>query len=640
MESSNNIAQYLFKNQKETIKASLIEFFKRNNLYATSEKYDHPEENNFSFNLYANIITFKCFRTVKEHIDLDVLIEITIEVTNLVDGELETKIYSDYYTLSINAILNNGIHDLNVYDIKYGSHVRAFDYRTSLNEFLVPYIRVQDYEVYAHQFLELYYPEALEKPMAVNPLILLERMGLSIYVARLDSEVNGKIVFADEYDDILDQRTRTFRKVKVKSGAILINTEIIEKGEGCVNNTIIHECIHWWLHKQYFELQLLLNPHDSSYKHYIDVMDMPDEKLFRNKYFMELQARSITPMVMMPRDTASAYYEDVLSKLENRKSYHPKSKTFFNALCKFANKFGASSTCARNRLENLGYSEVSFASKIGQDNGLRPFKSSVRLEHGQTYILPFLDAVKAFSKDHNAQLSLCSGKIIYVDGLFVLNDEKYVKFFKTVGPKLTELALSDVSKCCVLFDTKKEGVEIEFNPATFNFDTFCSDQTKTKYKNNPSISNATHNVEILDLKRSSLHQKDEIEEARDFISKMNKYNTFAEKLDCLLGDECLACRSDRGIGNKCHLDGKTITSYRAGTSKPDEKKLLAICAGLKLSPLITMTLLKANRIDIVECLEDPFPFYCHLIYTCYPRGLDEWNDLIRDAYPEHPEYQL
>ena len=196
MESSNNIAQYLFKNQKETIKASLIEFFKRNNLYATSEKYDHPEENNFSFNLYANIITFKCFRTVKEHIDLDVLIEITIEVTNLVDGELETKIYSDYYTLSINAILNNGIHDLNVYDIKYGSHVRAFDYRTSLNEFLVPYIRVQDYEVYAHQFLELYYPEALEKPMAVNPLILLERMGLSIYVARLDSEVNGKIVYS------------------------------------------------------------------------------------------------------------------------------------------------------------------------------------------------------------------------------------------------------------------------------------------------------------------------------------------------------------------------------------------------------------------------------------------------------------
>ena len=58
MESSNNIAQYLFKNQKETIKASLIEFFKRNNLYATSEKYDHPEENNFSFNLYANIIEY------------------------------------------------------------------------------------------------------------------------------------------------------------------------------------------------------------------------------------------------------------------------------------------------------------------------------------------------------------------------------------------------------------------------------------------------------------------------------------------------------------------------------------------------------------------------------------------------------
>ena len=72
MEKSDNIAIYIFKNQKETIKASIIDFFKRNNLYATSEKYDHPKDNNFSFNLCINILTFKCFRTVKDHIDLEV----------------------------------------------------------------------------------------------------------------------------------------------------------------------------------------------------------------------------------------------------------------------------------------------------------------------------------------------------------------------------------------------------------------------------------------------------------------------------------------------------------------------------------------------------------------------------------------
>ena len=80
IESSNNIALYLFKNDKETIKASLIDFFKRNNLYATSEKYDHPKDSNFSFNLCINILTFNYLKTNNNKIDLDIAVDCFIEV--------------------------------------------------------------------------------------------------------------------------------------------------------------------------------------------------------------------------------------------------------------------------------------------------------------------------------------------------------------------------------------------------------------------------------------------------------------------------------------------------------------------------------------------------------------------------------
>ena len=638
--ATKTLAEYVLVQHGDAIETSLIQYFKSNNLYATTEKYDDPEKYKLTISIQVESYKHSYFKAPGNQIDFDMKIDCLIEVTNLVGKELETRLYTDTYTLRIEAELNKGLHNLLVKEVQYGSHMREFSYDNSLSEFLTPYIRAVDNEKYAYEFLKIYCPEALKIPTFVNPIDILDKMGLSVFFARLGEGIDGEIIFANKHADVLDVNSKTFKRLLIKEGTILINVKIIEKGRGCLNNTIVHECLHWWLHRKYFELQMLLNPNDQSSKSYIDEMEMPDKRKFVNKYYMELQARSIAPIVLMPKDTACSYYETILTQLENRKSYQSKTRTFLYALYKFAEKFGASTSSARIRLENLGYTEVSFSSKIGSELKIRPFKSSVRLGLGQTYILEFAEAVKAFSKDQATRYALASGKILYVDGLFVINDEKYVKFYKNAKPRLTELALSDVSKCCILFDTKKEGISVEFNPATFNFVTFCSGGSKTQYAVNPSVSKNERNKEILDLKRTSLHQKDEIEEARDFVSKMNRFDTFAAKFDCLLGDECMAFKSDRGIGSKCKIDGKTITAYRKGISKPDEKKLLAICAGLQLHPLVSGHLFKANRMDIYAVSEEPYPFYFHLMTTCYKTDLDTWNSLIKETYPEHQDYIL
>lgn len=639
MKKYNSLAEYVICNFNNEIKSSLIRFFKENCLYASREEYENPEKFNFSIHLSVQDQKAFYFKAPNDLIDFDLVLNLVIETDELVGEEIETKIFEDVYTLTIEAELNNGIHGFIVKNVFYGSHARTFDFDKSLSEFLTPYIKSSSYEKYGRDFLDKFFAEALgDNPIKVNPIKIIDRMGLVVYFAHLGDGIDGKILFASEDVEAYNVASKKIVKTKLGSGTILINTSIIKKGFGCFNNTLIHECLHWWLHKKYFELQMLLNPDDPRSRSYIDEMEMPDNKKFVNKYFMELQARSISPIVLMPEKSARNYYEKILKQLENRKSYHSKNKTFLYALYKFTDYFGVSTSCARIRLENLGYTEVSFSSKIGKELKIKPFKSSVRLETGQTYILEFSEAVKAFYKDPRLKLALSTGKILYVDGLFVINDEKYVKFYKKAKPRLTELALSDVSKCCLLFDTKKESYSIEFDPNTFNFITFCSGGSKTTYKNNPTVSKCARNDDLLDLKRSSLHARDEIEEARTFVSKMNQYDTFSKKLDCLLGKECMCFRSNRGIGNRCHIDGKTIGSYRDGTSRPDEKKLLAICAGLELHPLLSSHLLKANRMEMYGISEEPYPFYCFLLNTCYHRGLDVWNALLQEAYPEHYEY--
>lgn len=638
--STKTLAEYVLNHYDDVIKSSLIQYFKNHSLYASAEYFDDPEKYHLSIEIHIQKFKQAYFKASVNLVDFDIELDCELEVSNLVGNEIETKIYSDVYTLRNQAELNKGLKNLKVLEIKYGSHIRDFNYENSLSEFLVPYIRATEYEKYARNFLETYYPEALQKPIFVNPIDILDRMGLSVFFANLGEGIDGKIIFVDEYADVFDVESKKFKKIQVHEGTILIDVRVIEKGRGCLVNTIIHECLHWWLHKRYFELQMLLYPNNPSLKYYIDEMKMPDEKKFVNKHYMELQARSIAPVVLMPRETACSYYESILNQLGNTNDSQSNIKNFLYVLYSFAEKFGVSTSSARIRLENLGYSEVSFLSTIGNKLNIRPFKSSVRLELGKTYILEFSEAVKAFSKDQKVKQALVSGKILYVDGMFVLNDEKYVEFFNDTKPRLTELALSDVSKCCILFDTKKEGVSVRFNPATFNFVTFASGGSKTKYATNPTVAKNERNIEILDLKRTSLHQKGEIEEAREFVSKMNRFDTFAEKFDCLLGDECMGFKSDRSIATKCNMDSKTITSYRIGSSRPDERKLLAICAGLQLHPLVSGHLLKANRIDIYSILEEPYPFYFYLLTTCYNTDLETWNSLIKEAYPEHYEYIL
>lgn len=587
MKKYNSFIEYILKNHNKDIAKKLLAYFSQEELYATREEYDNPDKYSFELSLNFRPIKIIQFKAPRNNVDFDLVLDCMIQVSDKVGGELQTNFFESFYTISVTAKFDNGLKNFNIYKIYDSNQGRKYDQKLCLSEFLTPYINLNEYEEYANEFLSLYYPEALVSPSHINLKKLLKRLNLTVHAAKLENNVKGQIIFDDRLVNTYDTKRGIESLTMASGGTILINSDIILNNEvGQLYNTVIHECVHWWLHKNYFELIMLLNNYEESSQMFIDDMDMPDEKMFKNKYFIELQARSIAPLILMPRETAKGKFEDILENLLARKSYHSEKKTFCNAVYKFCDFYRVSFNSALIRLEAFGYSEHSFNQLNAGKSTHKMFKHSNEIKRGQTYLVDFLDVVNALKSNPLFANALNRGRYLYIDGFFVLNDERYVKRYKNGKCALTKLALEDVSQCCLLFDTDVESVSVDFDPKTFNMVTFSSGGSKNQYTRKVSINSAA-NDKVSKLAILGEHQREEIEEATSFINEMDRYGSFHEKLDCLLGDNCFCFKSNRSIASKCNIDHKTIGNFRTGKTRPGEIELLKICGGLKFHPLIS-----------------------------------------------------
>jgi hypothetical protein len=133
-----------------------------------------------------------------------------------------------------------------------------------LSDALVPYIYKEDLESEALNFLQRYYPEALKTPMAVEPLKLAKKMGLQVAVREIteDLSIFGQIYFQDSDAEFYDPGRGELVKTAVEARTIIVDPNVFFlRNLGAVNNTIVHECVHWDKHRKAFELERIHKNH-------------------------------------------------------------------------------------------------------------------------------------------------------------------------------------------------------------------------------------------------------------------------------------------------------------------------------------------------------------------------------------------
>ena len=99
-----------------------------------------------------------------------------------------------------------------------------------------PRICREDFDKEAIAFLEKYYPEALQQPMAVPILeVARNRMGLRVVKKRLteDLSILGQMCFTNGIEEIYIKETDEYKEVKVRCGTMIIDPDTIaERNEG------------------------------------------------------------------------------------------------------------------------------------------------------------------------------------------------------------------------------------------------------------------------------------------------------------------------------------------------------------------------------------------------------------------------
>ena len=106
-------------------------------------------------------------------------------------------------------------------------------------------------------------------------------------------------IFADGLVEIYNPDEELYESEFFKRKTVLIDPIAVEKTNmGCRNNTIAHECVHWYKHRLYYKMQQITLPRYAKYcKCRVEQIpyDTEDENI------MENHAVGIAPRILMPK---------------------------------------------------------------------------------------------------------------------------------------------------------------------------------------------------------------------------------------------------------------------------------------------------------------------------------------------------
>ena len=283
-----------------------------NELFAAINDYAETNPDNLNLRLYQvnkiggielSDITVK-FVSVNDlpgaKIEFEVVIDAEFNVREA-DYHYDTDEFSSqWFMLKCRGDLECGLDDFQITGISiYNGKNRQ---PKPMSDALVPIISKDNLEAVATDFLKRNYPKALLQPMAVDPTELAKSMGLTVKLKRIteDCSIFGQIFFQDSTTEIYDEKLCQSVEEEVSAKTILVDPETyFLYNLGKVNNTIVHECAHWDLHRKAFELERLYNKEASRIK--CQVTGGVEGNSWTATEWMEWQANALAPRIQIQK---------------------------------------------------------------------------------------------------------------------------------------------------------------------------------------------------------------------------------------------------------------------------------------------------------------------------------------------------
>lgn len=547
------------------------------------------------------------FSLSQNDVSADLMLGVT---TRLIFNDEEYEEFDGFFTYKVTFKLDKGIRSFKVISLNKGDTMREKDSKNSLSENLVPDVEYSVFDDIAEDFLNEFYPESLSSPIPINPTELLNRMNLKLKQGILENSVKGLISFKDGYVDVIDEDDC----IEVAPGTIVVNSKITGLNQtGIYNNTVVHECIHWWFHKKYMELKMLLDNN-------ADSIVCPSEKNIDSisdgvLKTIEIQARALAPLVLMPKEASIMKFESLIFKYSAFGDF--KRGTYEQALEEFASYFGVTMLSARNRLEKLGYNE-----SLRKDINI---KVKVR---NTTKFLNYWDFCK-LENDPRLSFLLDKGLVIYADGFIVPNLPDYIEYDRNEQPRLTKLAIANIANLAM--PVKVEWKSSDLDSSMYLMHSLCSSGTVSRdvKMDLDSINTILKFYKNLDPKRPQAKKFFKYFRLDDTEKAKFKYS---EYLNIMMENHNISIRK---LAEKSKVGKTTIDNYRSYTEHAySESVTLRLCIGMNAYPYETLNLLSLRGTDLENGKTSRSKYLLELVVDHYDEDIDYWLNYLKDKDPD------
>lgn len=587
----NSFKEYIQLNYIDTLQDALESYIKQKDLTVFDE--DTGESHTYDdFQISTiRVTTVHYTKNKKDNVEFEVHFRADYQICDSAlnpDSDWPSVVdKSGYFIFAMKGSFKNGFAPKGKDEVK-----KIDEQPETISSSLVPIISKDEMDNYATKFLKEFCPEALEKPMRLDVGSMLAAKGVKVYYAPLGDKIYGKTYFAkdrvevykkDEDFDFLPSGETEI--IDVEPGTVLINFDaVMEYPIGVYRNTMVHEAIHWFFHSNYFELQQLLDDELKCAVCYYGDSYYPNSEIA----WMEWQARSIAPRVLMPKKTAIIKWNEILDNIKEKDENNELTKyeLYEKALDKFSKFFGVTLTSARIRLQELGINEVEGIKNFIDGAYIKPFFfKKGALKRNQSFVIASDQLAHLLTTNLFLQTALEKEQFLYINKMLVVNDPKYVDNKKYV---LTEYGLNHAHECCLIFDVQRFGIDENGELSKENFLLSSpSDRVEEKEINQDQL-----NILLSMAAENASHFEKHKENLRGLsLGKTLQYHiNKAREKGYIHTYEDLATKSD--------VDVKKIKDYRNDEVKSrniDKVELIRLGLTLRLSaPYIYDLLEKGN----------------------------------------------
>lgn len=425
---------------------------------------------------------------------------------------------------------------------------RVFD--AVLPDDLVPSISKAEMDHYAAKFINALYPKAAEYavPVGINTIVRKLRLTVEDVPFDPDGGVLGKIFFEDTHAAYEDPDTGIANIVPVTAGTIFVNRPPHGISDAHVrNNTVLHECLHWILHRPAFTLSKIWNRTTAAVACRSASAHMIREHR-SSLDWMEWQANSIAPRILMP-DWATRYIANGWLRRYNRLSPILRMERTIDRL---SQHFEVTRQLAKIRMEELGYEDA---------------KSAFAFYEKKKHTITFANAVKELSRNQKFREILCTGIYEYVDECFIVRDKKYIIRDESGILHLAPYAKSRMDECCLSFASRHFNQIMQYSMARYSIEDEAF------------------------LPGSQLSQ-DVLEKRTKAVSRILK-GLPASFSDTLIEHMARKKLTIDQLAERCLMSHTKLSRIRRDYyASVNLKTVIALCIGLKLHPVLAMDLVR------------------------------------------------